>query len=230
VDEGGDVGEPPQGDRGCASTANDRHGPAQGHPGSGDGQRLPHRRADVVFSGRWNSDGADAQARDSQGLAAGRDDSSVRARRGSTSTPGPRSYFPNIDDPDIECMLIRGARRWAALRWRTAPLDAGLTGLDWVAEHEALDRRALAGVVALADLVYAKQEFSGKSAGFSPSRKTPATRRRRISRARPNRDRARAAPTEAYLHAGCAVNVQVRVLVGGHGSQARRTWPTPSSK
>src|SRR6266487_1449700 len=37
-------------------------------------------------------------------------------------------------------------------------LDAGLTGLDWVAEHEA-SIGGPCGVVALADLVYAKQSF-----------------------------------------------------------------------
>jgi ATP phosphoribosyltransferase len=37
-------------------------------------------------------------------------------------------------------------------------LDAGLTGLDWVAEHEATIGGP-SGVVALADLIYAKQSF-----------------------------------------------------------------------
>ncbi len=37
-------------------------------------------------------------------------------------------------------------------------LDAGLTGLDWVAEHQAANGGGK-GVVALADLIYAKQSF-----------------------------------------------------------------------
>src|SRR6186997_1113155 len=67
-----------------------------------------------------------------------------------------RSYFPSIDDPEIECMLIRAQEmaRYVA----DGVLDAGLTGLDWVAEHEA-STGGPCGVVALADLVYAKQSF-----------------------------------------------------------------------
>src|SRR6186997_500897 len=67
-----------------------------------------------------------------------------------------RSYFPSIDDPEIECMLIRAQEmaRYVA----DGVLDAGLTGLDWVAEHEA-SIGGPCGVVALADLVYAKQSF-----------------------------------------------------------------------
>lgn len=77
-------------------------------------------------------------------------------RAGFNIYAGPRSYFPNIDDPDIECMLIRAQEmaRYVA----HGALDAGLTGLDWVAEHEASIGGAC-GVVSLADLVYAKQSF-----------------------------------------------------------------------
>jgi ATP phosphoribosyltransferase len=61
-----------------------------------------------------------------------------------------RSYFPAIDDPEIECMLIRAQEmaRYVA----NGVLDAGLTGADWVAESQA-------DVVAVADLVYARQSF-----------------------------------------------------------------------
>src|SRR5436190_14934426 len=78
------------------------------------------------------------------------------ARAGFNIYAGPRSYFPNIDDPDIECMLIR-AQEMACYVAHGA-LDAGLTGLDWEAEHEA-SIGGPCGVVALADLVYAKQSF-----------------------------------------------------------------------
>ncbi len=67
-----------------------------------------------------------------------------------------RSYFPTIDDPDIECMLIRAQEM--ARYVSDGHLDAGLTGLDWVAEHEA-STGGPCGIVALADLVYAKQSF-----------------------------------------------------------------------
>jgi ATP phosphoribosyltransferase len=67
-----------------------------------------------------------------------------------------RSYFPSIDDPEIECMLIRAQEM--ARYVSTGMLDAGLTGLDWIAEHEAGD--GVTGVIeSIADLVYAKQSF-----------------------------------------------------------------------
>ena len=57
------------------------------------------------------------------------------ARAGFNIYASTRSYFPSIDDPDIECMLIRAQEmaRYVA----DGVLDAGLTGLDWVAEHAA---------------------------------------------------------------------------------------------
>src|SRR5436190_1849649 len=78
------------------------------------------------------------------------------ARAGYTIYASSRSYFPTIDDPEIECMLIRAQEmaRYVA----DGVLDGGLTGLDWVAEHAA-SNGGRAGVVPLADLVYAKQSF-----------------------------------------------------------------------
>ncbi len=61
-----------------------------------------------------------------------------------------RSYFPGIDDPEIECMLIRAQEM--ARYVQDGVLDAGLTGFDWVVENEA-------DVQVVADLVYAKQSF-----------------------------------------------------------------------
>jgi ATP phosphoribosyltransferase len=61
-----------------------------------------------------------------------------------------RSYFPTIDDPEIECMLIRAQEM--ARYVEDGILDAGLTGRDWIQENEA-------DVVAVADLIYAKQSF-----------------------------------------------------------------------
>src|SRR5678816_918180 len=78
------------------------------------------------------------------------------ARAGFNIYASPRSYFPTIDDPEIECMLIRAQEM--ARYVGDGVLDAGLTGLDWVAEHEA-STGGPCGVVALADLVYAKQSF-----------------------------------------------------------------------
>jgi ATP phosphoribosyltransferase len=45
-----------------------------------------------------------------------------------------RSYFPSIDDAEIECMLVR-AQEMARYVEKGA-LDAGLTGNDWVQENE----------------------------------------------------------------------------------------------
>ncbi len=71
-------------------------------------------------------------------------------RAGFNITTSSRSYFPAIDDPEIECMLIRAQEM--ARYVEDGVLDAGLTGRDWVAETGAT-------VVTVADLIYAKQSF-----------------------------------------------------------------------
>ena len=71
-------------------------------------------------------------------------------RAGFTINTSSRSYFPAIDDPEIECMLIRAQEM--ARYVEDGILDAGLTGRDWIQENEA-------DVVAIADLIYAKQSF-----------------------------------------------------------------------
>jgi ATP phosphoribosyltransferase len=71
-------------------------------------------------------------------------------RAGFVITTSSRSYFPAIDDPAIDCMLIRAQEM--ARYVEDGILDAGLTGRDWIQENEA-------DVVAVADLVYAKQSF-----------------------------------------------------------------------
>ncbi len=71
-------------------------------------------------------------------------------RAGFVITTSSRSYFPGIDDPEIECMLIRAQEM--ARYVEDGILDAGLTGRDWVEENEA-------EVIAVADLIYAKQSF-----------------------------------------------------------------------
>jgi ATP phosphoribosyltransferase len=71
-------------------------------------------------------------------------------RAGFQITINSRSYFPVIDDPEIECMLIRAQEM--ARYVEDGVLDAGLTGRDWVEENEAK-------VENVADLIYAKQSF-----------------------------------------------------------------------
>ena len=58
-----------------------------------------------------------------------------------------RSYYPEIDDPDIECLLIRAQEmaRYVEL----GVLDAGITGYDWVIETGA-------DVHELCELVFSK--------------------------------------------------------------------------
>lgn len=61
-----------------------------------------------------------------------------------------RSYKPTIDDPNLECVLIRTQEipRYV----EQGVLDAGLAGLDWIKENES-------DVVEIADLMYAKTGF-----------------------------------------------------------------------
>jgi len=71
-------------------------------------------------------------------------------RAGYNITTSSRSYFPAIDDPEIECMLIRAQEM--ARYVEDGILDAGLTGRDWIEEGEA-------DIQPVADLIYAKQSF-----------------------------------------------------------------------
>ena len=79
------------------------------------------------------------------------------ARAGFNIYASARSYFPAIDDPEIDCMLIRAQEM--ARYVSDGVLDAGLTGQDWIAEHAAANGSSTAGVTPLADLIYAKQSF-----------------------------------------------------------------------
>lgn len=58
-----------------------------------------------------------------------------------------RSYYPTIDDPEIECVLIRAQEM--ARYVQDGVLDAGLTGYDWIIETKA-------DVVEVAELVFSK--------------------------------------------------------------------------
>jgi len=64
-----------------------------------------------------------------------------------------RSYFPDIDDDSIECALCRAQEM--SINVESGIIDVGLTGLDWVAEHQS-------DVHVVADLIYSK--VSAKSA------------------------------------------------------------------
>src|SRR5580700_7515003 len=71
-------------------------------------------------------------------------------RAGFSIVTSSRSYFPGIDDPEIECMLIRAQEM--ARYVEDGILDAGLTGRDWIEESSA-------EVEKIVDLIYAKQSF-----------------------------------------------------------------------
>jgi len=69
------------------------------------------------------------------------------ARAGYQVIASARSYYPTIDDPELEPVLMRAQEipRYVS----AGSLDAGLTGHDWVVETDAQ-------VVEVCDLVYSK--------------------------------------------------------------------------
>lgn len=68
-------------------------------------------------------------------------------KAGYTVTISSRSYYPSIDDDEIECLLIRAQEM--ARYVEEGILDAGLTGFDWIQENGA-------DVIEVAELVYGK--------------------------------------------------------------------------
>ncbi len=58
-----------------------------------------------------------------------------------------RSYFPDINDDSIECALCRAQEM--SINVESGIIDAGLTGKDWIAEHES-------DVHVVSDLIYSK--------------------------------------------------------------------------
>src|SRR5215213_7134485 len=78
------------------------------------------------------------------------------ARAGFNIYVSSRSYFPSVDDDEIECMLIRAQEM--ARYVSDGVLDAGLTGQDWIAEHK-LTGESKHSLTSVTDLIYAKQSF-----------------------------------------------------------------------
>ena len=58
-----------------------------------------------------------------------------------------RSYFPDIDDPEMSCSICRAQEMSRYVENGT--LDVGITGLDWILENESR-------VVTVTDLIYSK--------------------------------------------------------------------------
>ena len=80
-------------------------------------------------------------------------DSTVRLfkKAGYEITVSERSYYPRINDPELECMLIRAQE--VARYVEQGVLDAGITGNDWLMDSGA-------NLVTVADLVYSKQTLN----------------------------------------------------------------------
>ena len=68
-------------------------------------------------------------------------------RSGWNITVNDRSYFPEIDDPQIECAICRAQEMSRYVENGT--LDVGLTGKDWIAENRS-------DVHVVTDLIYSK--------------------------------------------------------------------------
>jgi len=62
-------------------------------------------------------------------------------------TYGKRSYFPDIDDDEISCALVRAQEMSRYVENGT--LDLGLTGADWILENES-------DIFVVRDLIYSK--------------------------------------------------------------------------
>ncbi|MBW1918135.1 MAG: ATP phosphoribosyltransferase [Deltaproteobacteria bacterium] len=58
-----------------------------------------------------------------------------------------RSYFPDVDDPEISCSMCRAQEMSRYVENGT--LDCGLTGRDWIMENDS-------HVVVVSDLIYSK--------------------------------------------------------------------------
>ena len=73
------------------------------------------------------------------------------ARAGYRLSVASRSYYPSIDDPEIEAVLMRSQEipRYVS----DGALDAGLCGKDWVLENHAI-------VETVADLIYSKGSYT----------------------------------------------------------------------
>ncbi len=67
------------------------------------------------------------------------------------SVPSERSYFPSIDDPEIEVVLLRAQEMSRYVE--DGALDCGITGNDWILENKSR-------IVRVSDLTYAKQSLN----------------------------------------------------------------------
>ncbi|MEJ2056577.1 MAG: ATP phosphoribosyltransferase [Desulfofustis sp.] len=61
--------------------------------------------------------------------------------------PAARNYFPEIDDPELDCSICRPQEMSRYIE--SGMLDAGITGKDWTLENES-------DAIIVADLIYSK--------------------------------------------------------------------------
>jgi ATP phosphoribosyltransferase len=73
---------------------------------------------------------------------------SMMKKAGFNVKAGRRSYIPSIDDPEMECRLIRAQE--ISRYVEHGMLDAGMTGHDWIQENGS-------DVIEVTELIYAKQ-------------------------------------------------------------------------
>lgn len=67
------------------------------------------------------------------------------------SLPSGRSYFPSVDDPELQPVLLRAQEMSRYVQ--DGALDCGITGNDWILENKSIVKR-------ITDLVYAKQSLN----------------------------------------------------------------------
>ncbi|HYH04951.1 MAG TPA: ATP phosphoribosyltransferase [Bacillota bacterium] len=72
-------------------------------------------------------------------------------KAGFNITARERSYYPSIDDPELEGMLIRAQEMSRYVE--EGVIDVGITGNDWILDNHS-------DVLAVADLVYSKQTLT----------------------------------------------------------------------
>ena len=91
----------------------------------------------------------------------------ILAAAGFEVYPAERSYFPHIDDEEIEPRLVRPQDMPRFVE--KGVLDAGITGQDWVAENGSR-------VHTVADLIYAKHRWTPVRWVLAVSRKSGITK------------------------------------------------------
>ena len=147
-----------------------------------------------------------------EGQPPGHDPEALHAGRLRPAHSG-RSYYPDIDDPEIECILIRAQEmaRYVA----QGVLDAGITGLDWVARERRAGQGARRPARAVAQLRPVRWVVAVKEG-------SPLPQARRTSR-QAHRDRGRR--PDARVPAPARREGRGRVLVGrdrGEAADPRR--------